>query len=110
MLAIVFLGLNNMMDKLAFVLAHFNEDRVYHNGEYYRLKQFDDDTYELEVSISGACGTFESHPAIKFKIMPESNQVLFLSYRDVVANPMKFFKPETEAELDFVRLDRKSVV
>ena len=110
MLAIVFLGLNNMMDKLAFVLAHFNEDRVYHNGEYYRLKQFDDDTYELEVSISGACGTFESHPAIKFKIMPESNKVLFLSYRDVVVNPMKSFKPESEAELDFVRLAFEQLV
>lgn len=93
-----------MIDKLDSVLAQFNEERVYHNGEYYRLKKFDDDIYELEAAISGACGTFDSHPAIKFKTIPESNQVLFLSYRDVVVNPMKCFKPESEAEFEFVKL------
>ena len=104
MLEIVFSVLNNMKEKLDFILANFNEERIYHNGEYYRLKTFDDGTYELELSVSGACGTFESHPAIKFKIKPEADQVIFLSYRDVVVNPMKYFKPESDTELAFVSL------
>lgn len=91
-----------MKDKLEFILNHFNEERVYKQDGYYRLKQLGDDTYELEFSISGSCGTFESHPAIKFKIMTGSEELMFLSYRDVVANPMKSFKPERADEFEFV--------
>ena len=99
-----------MKDKLDFLLKHFSEERVYKQDGYYRLKHFDDDTYELEFSVSGPCGTFESHPAIKFKSSSESDQLIFLSYRDVVVNPMKSFKPESEEQLKFVTLAFKELV
>lgn len=110
MLEIVFLALNNIMDKLGFILDHFDDERVYKNNGYYRVKQLEDDTYELEFSIAGSCGTFDSHPAIRFKILPDLDQLIFLSYRDVEVNPMKWFKPESDDELDFVTLAFEQLV
>ena len=99
-----------MNDKLKFVLTHFKEDREYHGDGYYRVKSFDDGSYELEFSVSGSCGTFDSHPAIKVALSPESDTVTYLLYRDMVVNPIKFFKPESDVEQGFVKLAFEQLV
>lgn len=99
-----------MIDKLKVVLANFNENRTYNGDGYYRVKPFDDGSYELEFSVSGSCGTFDSHPAIKFVLSPESDAVTYLLYRDMLATPIKFFKPESDAEQEFVNLAFEQLV
>lgn len=103
MLATVYSVLNNQMKQLEFVLAHFSDSRDYLKDGYYRVQDFGDGTYELEFSTAGYCGTFDSHPAIKFRIVPETKTITFLLYRDMVARPIQFFKPESESDCDFVQ-------
>lgn len=99
-----------MIDKLKVVLAQFKEDRTYIDDGYYRVKSFDDGSYELEFSVSGSCGTFDSHPAIKIALSTETDDVTYLLYRDMVVSPIEFFKPESEAELAFVKLAFEQLV
>jgi hypothetical protein len=76
MRAIVYLALNKQMKQLEFVLTHFSDSREYLKDGYYRVQDFGDDVYELEFSTAGYCGTFDSHPAIKFRIIPETKPLL----------------------------------
>ena len=103
MRATVYSVLNNQMKQLEFVLAHFSDSREYLKDGYYRVQDFGDGTYELEFSTAGYCGTFDSHPAIKFRIVPETKTITFLLYRDMVVRPIQFFKPESESDCDFVQ-------
>ncbi|GFH40928.1 hypothetical protein [Pseudolactococcus insecticola] len=82
-----------MVDKLRYVLTHFSDSRVFISDGYYRVQQFDNDIYELEFSVSGYCGTFESKPAIKFQLSSDDD-ITFLLYRDMTATPIKFFTPD----------------
>ena len=110
MRAIVYLALNKQMKQLEFVLTHFSDSREYLKDGYYRVQDFGDDVYELEFSTAGYCGTFDSHPAIKFRMDAESKAVTFLLYRDMVVSPIKFFKPETEAEITTVQKEFEQLV
>lgn len=103
MRAIVYLALNKQMKQLEFVLTHFSDSREYLKDGYYCVQDFGDDVYELEFSTAGYCGTFDSHPAIKFRIIPETQTITFLLYRDMVARPIQFFKPESESDDAFVQ-------
>ncbi|GAB2021415.1 hypothetical protein RyT2_04890 [Pseudolactococcus yaeyamensis] len=94
---------NNQMTQLDFILANFSESREYLEDGYYRVQDFGDDSYELEFSTAGYCGTFDSHPAIKFQMDAETKTITFLLYRDMVVSPIKFFKPESEKEQAFVQ-------
>ncbi|MDR1606118.1 MAG: hypothetical protein LBS41_03290 [Streptococcaceae bacterium] len=96
------MALNKLLEQLKVVLAHFDENRTYLGDGYYRLQDFGAGVYEIEYSIAGFCGTFESQPAIKFQVDFDSQAITFLFYRDMVAHPIKFFKPETEADQAFV--------
>ncbi|MGX6990495.1 hypothetical protein ACWN8M_02480 [Pseudolactococcus reticulitermitis] len=95
--------LNNQMTQLDFILANFSESREYLEDGYYRVQDFGDGSYELEFSVAGYCGTFDSHPAIKFRMDAETKAVTFLLYRDMVASPIQFFKPETKKDQAFVQ-------
>ena len=103
MQATVYSVQNNQMDQLEFVLTHFGASREYLDDGYYRVQDFGDGSYELEFSTAGYCSTFDSHPAIKFRIDAETKAVTFLLYRDMVVSPIKFFKPESEADITFVQ-------
>ncbi|GHU43155.1 hypothetical protein FACS1894193_09580 [Bacilli bacterium] len=91
------------MTQLDFILENFSESREYLEDGYYRVQDFGDGSYELEFSVAGYCGTFDSHPAIKFRIDAETKVVTFLLYRDMVASPIQFFKPETKKDQAFVQ-------
>ena len=110
MQATVCSGQNKPMDQLEFVLTHFSASRDYREDGYYRVQNFGDGTYEFEFSTAGYCGTFDSHPAIKFRMDAESKAVTFLLYRDMVVSPIKFFKPETEAEITTVQKEFEQLV
>ena len=103
MRATVCSGQNNQMDQLEFVLTQFSASREYLEDGYYRVQDFGDGTYELEFSTAGYCGTFDSHPAIKFRIDAETKTMTFLLYRDMVVSPIQFFKPESKTDQDFVQ-------
>jgi hypothetical protein len=90
-----------MAAKLDFVLTHFSDSREYLADGYYRVKDFGDGIYELEFSVAGYCGTFDSKPAIKFQVLSESSEVHFLLYRDMTTQPVQFFTPDA-TNLDFV--------
>lgn len=90
-----------MATKLEFVLTHFSDNREFISDGYYRVKAFGDDVYELEFSVAGYCGTFDSKPAIKFQVSPETQEVTFLLYRDMTTNPIQFFTPDA-SNLAFV--------
>lgn len=98
MQGIVCLAQNNLSIKLASILTAYSDQREYLGDGYYRIQAFGAHCYELEFSLSGPCGTFESHPAIKFQYLPDMAEPLVLYYRDMVVSPIQLFKPETEAE------------
>lgn len=110
MLETVYLVQNNFKTELAYVLDQFNADRCYLGDGYYRLQDFGNGIYELEFSIAGPCSTFDPHPAIKFQLTDASEIITPLYYRDMVLAPIKFFKPETQAELTFVQSALRELV
>lgn len=69
-------------------------ESYYHQGAYYRLKDYGNDIYALQRAVPGMCGEKTASPSLKFGL--NNGNLTYQFYVDFEAQPlvMKAFTPD----------------
>lgn len=73
-------------------------ESYYHQGAYYRLKDYGDGVYALQRAVAGMCGEKTASPSLKFYF--KNGKLVYQFYVDFEAQPL-VMKPYTPDEADF---------